>query len=78
LTGLLPTSRRYVRTQQQVAHRTTVPNAIDHLRAALDLREEIVREGSLKKLTQLGFVVYKAVLRLGSSAVIWFDGVLNI
>ena len=40
--------------------------------------EEIVQKGALEILTQLGFVIYKAVLRLGSNAVIWFGDVLNI
>jgi hypothetical protein len=78
LTGGLSASRRYVRTHQQVVQRPTVPNAVRHLEAAIDLREQIVREGSTEKLFQIVFVGFKAMLRLGSSVVIWFGDVLNM
>ena len=70
LTGLLPASRQYIWTHQQSAMCPTLSDAAEHLRAALDLREEIVREGLLEGLSQFGFVVYKALLRFGSVIVI--------
>jgi hypothetical protein len=62
LTGLLPASRQYVRTHQQAARYPTLSNAAEHLRAALDLREEIVEGRTPEELFQCGFVVYKSLL----------------
>jgi hypothetical protein len=41
---------------------STLPNAIEHLRAALDLREEMVEGKTPERLFQCGFVVYKSLL----------------
>jgi hypothetical protein len=56
----------------------TLSNAAEHLRAALDLRAEMVEGRTPERLFQIIFIGYKAVLRFGSGLVIWFDGVLNI
>lgn len=54
----------------------TLSNAAEHLRAALDLREEIVKGETPEGLFQFGFVIYKAMLRFGSNIVIWARRVL--
>jgi len=65
--GLLSASRQYVRTHHQPAMYPILSNAIKHLRAALDLREEIVEGRTREGLFQFGFVTYKALLRFGSN-----------
>jgi len=58
------------------AIRPTLPNAIEHLRATLNLREEIVERRSPEGVFQCGFVVYKSVLAAASNIVILIQRVL--
>jgi hypothetical protein len=54
-----------------------VPNAVRHLEAALDLREEMVEGKTPEGLFQVGFVVYKALLRFGSNIAICIRRLLS-
>jgi hypothetical protein len=76
LTGLLPASRRYVRTHQQAVIDPCLSNAAEHLRAALDLREQMVEGKTPEGLFQVGFVVYKAFLRFASNIVMFVRRIL--
>ncbi|MGO9446211.1 MAG: hypothetical protein ACLPXB_15755 [Thiobacillaceae bacterium] len=49
--------------------------AIAYQRTALDLREEVVQEGS--NLFQFGFIAYKALRTIGSGVAIWFSSGLT-
>jgi hypothetical protein len=50
--------------------RSIPSNAIERLRAALDLRAEMVEGKTPEWLFQFGFVVYKSLQRFGSYIVI--------
>jgi hypothetical protein len=54
----------------------TLANAADHLRAALDLREQMVEGKTPEGLFQVGFVVYKAFLRFASNIVMFVRRIL--